>query len=286
MSGPDSAGRAFKKILVATDLSARSDRAIERAVQIAKASDAELRVIHIVDDDLPDRIHRKLVAAAEEEIGEVDLPENAEIAVITGKDYRAITQDAADWEADLTVLGIHRVGSDKPVTGTTMERVVRMGGRPTLVVSERAREPYKRVVVATDFSMHARYALRCAATLCPDADLHLVHVFHVPFEGFQYGSETRREYRDEYARDLNRLVAEEMEGLTKTLSDSATLNVHQHLVHGDVVGGLSEQVQELKPDLLAIGTHGRTGIARALIGSVAASFLNKPPCDVLAVKAW
>lgn len=49
---------------------------------------------------------------------------------------------------------------------------------------------------------------------------------------------------------------------------------------------LRDQVADFKPDLIAIGTHGRTGIAHAMLGSVAEDLLADAPADVLAVKAW
>ena len=49
---------------------------------------------------------------------------------------------------------------------------------------------------------------------------------------------------------------------------------------------LQRQIGRQKPDLLVIGTHGRTGVAHAFLGSVAEELLREPPCDVLAVKAW
>jgi nucleotide-binding universal stress UspA family protein len=58
------------------------------------------------------------------------------------------------------------------------------------------------------------------------------------------------------------------------------------LRRGAVGEVLREQIATLKPDLLVVGTHGRTGVAGAVLGSVATGLLSDPPCDVLAVKAW
>lgn len=49
---------------------------------------------------------------------------------------------------------------------------------------------------------------------------------------------------------------------------------------------IHKHVADLGTDLLVLGTHGRTGVAHALLGSVAEGFLTDPPCDVVAVKAW
>ena len=54
---------------------------------------------------------------------------------------------------------------------------------------------------------------------------------------------------------------------------------------GDVLSVIREQATRLKPDLLAIGSHGRSGLRQALIGTVAGNLLSDPPVDVLVAKA-
>ena len=53
-----------------------------------------------------------------------------------------------------------------------------------------------------------------------------------------------------------------------------------------MVDTITRAVERFAPDLLVVGTHGRTGVAHALLGSVAGTLLADPPVDVLAVRAW
>ena len=62
--------------------------------------------------------------------------------------------------------------------------------------------------------------------------------------------------------------------------------LHRVMQEGSAQEVLHRQISRLEPDLLVIGTHGRTGVAHAFLGSVAEDLLRAPPCDVLAVKAW
>ena len=55
---------------------------------------------------------------------------------------------------------------------------------------------------------------------------------------------------------------------------------------GEAVAVLRDEVSNLRPDLLVLGTHGQVGLSYMLIGSVAEAILNQPSCDVLVVKAW
>lgn len=57
-------------------------------------------------------------------------------------------------------------------------------------------------------------------------------------------------------------------------------------MRGEPTSVILDQIAKQHPDLLAVGTHGRAGIARAVLGSVARTLLQDPPCDVLAVRGW
>lgn len=167
----------MNKILIATDLSPRSDRALDRAVSLAQQHRAHLFVTHIVDEDLPASVADKLKAAADQVIREHLASLRAakglaiEVKVVFGKDFADILQQAQDEEVDLIVVGMHREDAFKDMfLGTTVERVLRKGDFPALVVKNRVHRPYKRVVVAIDFSVYSRRAVEFALKLVPSGE--------------------------------------------------------------------------------------------------------------------
>ncbi len=85
-------------------------------------------------------------------------------------------------------------------------------------------------------------------------------------------------------KQMKSMLEDEMQALLASLPTPP--NLQTVMREGTVREVISEQVKTLRPDLLVIGTHGRTGVAHALLGSVAEDLLSDPPCDVLAVKAW
>lgn len=280
-------------ILVATDLSARSDRALERAVLLARTHDARLIVLHVMDEDLPSAALDRVSEAARDEIMQQLRAvgpaggKGTAVEVVPGKDYRDIIARADEIGADLVITGTHRNDAgNKPITGTTMDRVIRHGTRPVLVVPAHAREPYRRVVVGVDFSAFSRFAIRNALAIAPTAEFHAVHAFQVPFAGFQTSPETRELFRREHERRLVTTIDGELYDLVGAFTPALPVRINRIVRHGDVDGVLRGEVDRLRPDLMVLGTHGRTGIAHALLGSVANGFLNNPPCDVLVVKAW
>ncbi|WOF74738.1 universal stress protein [Parvibaculaceae bacterium PLY_AMNH_Bact1] len=280
---------------MATDLSARSDRALERAVNLAGQHKARLVILNIIDEDLPasvqDRVRDATLKEIQSSLEKVDGAKalSPTIDAIAGKDYRDILDHADEIAADLIVMGIHRnEAGNKPIAGTTMERVIRKGQQPVLVVPNRTEGAYRKVAIGVDFSAFSRIAIRQALSLAPGAEFNAIHSYHVPFGGFQRGRETRNAYRDEHERALTQLIEEEMETLIASATTNAKPDIpfHTTVKQGETQSVIRSEVDRLQPDLLVLGTHGRVGLTHALLGSIAETFLNNPPCDVLVVKAW
>ena len=192
----------MKKLLMATDLSARSDRALQRALALAHQLGATLEVIHVVSDTVPASIAAHYEASARTTIEQLlaSLPSAAnvkpEIAIIHGHEYDAILRHAPETGAELIVLGITRHTTYELFRGTTAERIIRIGDLPVLLVKDPVAHDYERVLVATDNSPASRRALECAAAIAPNAEFHLLHAIHVPFKGF-LGSESQAQIRQE-----------------------------------------------------------------------------------------
>ncbi len=282
----------MKNLLMATDLSARSDRALVRAVSTARETGANLTVLHVVDDALPPSAADAQAQFAHAAIGEhiESLTKRGRpqvvIDVTVGRRYAQIFEAAEKSNAEMIVLGMHREGALKDMfRGTTVERVIRTGHLPVLLVKDRCTGPYRRVVIGVDFSVCSRKAIEFAVGLLPQADFQLIHAYDIPFKGFGYSERTRTAAKEEHRAKLDKIVGTEMKTLLASLRGKRP-RLTPVLQEGTVWSVLDRQIRRLKPDLLVIGTHGRTGAAHALLGSVAEDLLRKPPCDVLAVKGW
>lgn len=282
----------MQHILVATDLSARSDRAIDRAFALARETGAEITVLHVVDDELPTAIADQLKAEAESTIARIcQGPTGQGVAKVNprvafGRGFEEVLRCAEETSADLLVLGLHRNASGRGLfTGTTVERVIRHGETPVLVVRDRVEGPYRKILVGVDFSPYSRRAAEFALRALPGAEVVLVHAYDVPFKGFITGRSARDEVSKRHQQQFDAMVEGEMKAFLASLPDNGA-RLERVMREGTVREVVMSQVTQRKPDLLVIGTHGRTGVAHALLGSVAEDLLNAPPCDVLAVKAW
>ena len=122
----------------------------------------------------------------------------------------------------------------------------------------------------TDFSEHSGYAFQLACSLARDrgARVIVLHVMPVPLV------QEKRLYREEMTGELNRLGAPE-----------AQVRVEHRLEEGDAATQILRVAQEMGCDLIVLGTHGRTGLGRLLMGSVAEQVLRRASCPVLTVRA-
>jgi len=278
----------MKQLLVATDLSARSDRALQRAILLASEHDAHLEVIHVVEEPLPQFEEQVASAksAIEAQIAALQLPKPAKwkVQVVQGAVSAEILRVAGEMRAELIILGIHRHARREHFRGTTAEQVVSRGRLPVLVVKEAVVRPYRSVLVPVDLSVHSRAATELACALAPQGQLFLVHATHAPFTAFLDPDTIRELVRNEQEK-FAAMLALDVKELTARFSTAAP-RFDTILKEGDVRPLIREEVGRLKPDLVVIGTHGRSGISYAILGSVAEDILSEAPVDVLAVKAW
>ncbi len=277
-------------ILLATDLSARGDRALDRALQLAKELHTKLIVLHVMESHavtarLTTPVWRRLStdhkALAERELAEdlanAEIP--TEVVVTNGDPLVRIMETADSFGCSLIVTGTARDETlGRLLLGTTVEKLARQARQPVLVVKTRPRKPYRNVLVATDFSPGSRQALHAALQLVPGADLTLFHAYDVPFQGKNVPDDAvTRSFYKAAEQSSREFMAE-----TPALAGVAAPRVVLECGQPETV--LSEYSFNHRPDLVVTGTHGRTGLLRTAIGSVAERLLEALPSDVLIVR--
>jgi nucleotide-binding universal stress UspA family protein len=279
----------MKRLLMANDLSARCDRALRRAVALAKEFDAELEVLTVVEEMFLETTTQSNATFAENALAQqlAAVPDAKDVqlsqSVIVGLDYEDIIERAEELDADLVILGIHRHKSRELFQGTTAERVIRYGVRPVLVVKDPVTGPYRRVLAADDLSSQAEAAAGLAARLVPKGEVVLLHAVNPPFRAF-LGRRDQKSLVDEQRERATVTLDDQINRMRRELGERAP-SFMSSFREGAVYAEIQAEVARLKPDLLAIGTHGRSGIAHAVIGSIAEQLLADCPVDILAVKA-
>ena len=278
-------------LLAATDFSTRSQRALRRAGLIARHSGAELTLVHVVDDDQPrqlvelelreaKRILDDQIRAMIELQGVRCRPE-----VIAGNVFEGILRTAHSMKADLVIMGSHRKQLLRDIfVGTTIERVIRTGPYPVLMVNNEVEQPYKQVFAAVDTVEASAKAIRTARNLGFTSDTHvtLVHAF-LPLakEKMSYAGVDTDSIDEHVASERVRMAGELVAFLeANELRDQRW---SWRVEEGTPFEVIAFAVKQTRPDLLIIGTHGRSGIAKVLLGSVTEEVLRSLEVDILAV---
>lgn len=179
----------------------------------------------------------------------------------------------------LVVIGTHRRGHQRTSLSKTMtQKLLQHTPCPILVAANQAFKPYQRVLVAVDFSPVSFSLVHNAIALAPGAEIHMVYV-HDP--------KAKDPPRDnENGRLSLKNVTDVAQADAKEQGQDASANrFHHHVFEGSPAKGLEAAVDEIKPDLIVLGTKGRTGLARIVLGSVAAKYIDEPPCDVLVLRS-
>lgn len=139
----------------------------------------------------------------------------------------------------------------------------------------------KHILVPTDLSEGAEQALEYACELARtvSAQIHLLNVIGIPTMGVpELGLAVT-------STVIDQLVVESQEAIDRLARTKCNAQVGQALVRtGDARDVINQTAKELGIDLIVMGTHGRRGISRALLGSVAETVVRSAPCAVLTVR--
>lgn len=140
-----------------------------------------------------------------------------------------------------------------------------------------------RILVPTDFSVVSELALEYAITVASrfGASLHLLHVVDDPFVGGAFGSEV---YITSVPAMRVHLVDEAASKLSRLLWHCQSVAARREVRVGRPADVIREAAEEHACDLIVMGTHGRTGMAHLLLGSVAERIVREAPCPVLTVR--
>jgi len=281
----------MKKILAATDFSARSDRAIRRATLLARQFGASVTLVHVVDDDQP-----KQLVESESEIAERILADqcaslrhidglDCEFLVELGDPFEGIAAATARLSPDILVVGTHRRQALKDLfLGTTAERTIRASKRPVVMANNVPAAPWRHILVGIDFSDNSSAALEAVKSLGIDANATVtaIHIFDAPGTALIAHSAMTRDEATGYITGEQARAEKDLTAFLKR-AGHAPDNTVVRFNETSVGMVLAETARELSADLIVVGTRGRSGLARTMLGSTAEETFRISEMDVLAV---
>lgn len=288
---------AFMKILCPTDFSAGADRALRVAARLATESDAELVVAHAwyipatgytLELPFPPYVTQEIVDDAQRGLDEAVRAATAAGAkhvsdkLLAGVPWAQIVDHLEQQAFDLCVIGTQgRTGLARILLGSVAEQVVRHAPCSVLAVRpDTDAKPFEHVLIPTDFSKHAQHALEVASMIvAPQGSITLLHVVEVPvaFSGGVGSADLARQL-DAYAVTALEDTAERLRANT-----AATVKTRTRIGYPGAQA-LAVVEEDRTIDLVVMGSHGRTGIKRVLMGSVAEKVVRHARCPVLVAR--
>lgn len=284
----------YQTILVPTDGSDAASAAAEGAVALAARFGASLHAIHALDlGDAPptdDEIRTDATEAAQARVDEVaelaaEAGVEATTAVVDSSDpvHEAILGYADDHGVDCIVMGtLGRTGLKRIALGSVAARTVRASPVPVITIREGSTlDPdLGRVLVPIDGSGAARAAADHAIDLATatGAALHVVHVVDVVSYSYDAGSPAVLDALEAAGREA---VDEVVEAAT----DASVGTVEASVLSGRTARSIVNYAGDREVDCIVMGTHGRTGFDRILLGSVTEQVIRLADVPVIGVKS-
>jgi nucleotide-binding universal stress UspA family protein len=276
----------MKKILVPTDFSKEAQTAAEVASGIAKKANAELILLHVIEEgskesvkitgeisyeDLEDKLFTMKLIERSKRLMEKFANDKmfSGIKVVQelrmGSPYHGMQSIISEQKVDLVVMGTAgKTDLSEMIIGSNTEKVVRHAHCPVLTIQKKPlRSEFKNIVYATSMSKDEEVFSRIVkrAQDLYDATIHLVRI-NTP-GNFQRDAVVKK-YMNDFAKKLQ--------------LKNYTINVFNDITEEE---GIIYFAESINADLVALATHGRTGFAHVLAGSIAEDVVNHSKRPVL-----
>ena len=286
------------RVLIASDLSESSDEAVRQGLEMAKGG--QVALCHVMpelgqhallaqqyEEDLNKQLELqpRIAEALRGQLARVapDVDAAPDVFIELGSDHEQIVRRAQEWHADVIAVGSHgRTGLRRLLLGSVADQIVRAASCAVLVA--RAQRPGV-ILAATDLTDPALPAIEAAAHEAKRRGRKLVvmHAMEPPREG------------DAALGLMGALPALETPEVREARRNLAAQIIETALSRLDVLGEVMVVEQDtlaeilrlstsLPAELIVVGTHGRTGLARIALGSMAAHVIERAPCSVLVAR--
>ncbi len=282
--------KLLEKILLAQDFSKSSQNLVHSAIELAKIFESKIVPIHVLPDDIVNKKVKVLlnetamtkledtVQRIEDEGVDVDNP-----LLAFGSPHEAIVRAAVDINANviLTGSGESKKG-DTFQLGTTTERIIQKSEKPVFVIKEGILLNVRHILCPVDFSESSKRALKNALTMARRFKSELTILAVCELQGSTwFTSEKDKEQENELRYTLHR---EEFDSFLKEF-DLTNLNWTKEIPKGNPAKEILSAISRKMIDLLIMGTAGRTGLNRMIMGSVTEKVVREVPCSFLTLKS-
>jgi nucleotide-binding universal stress UspA family protein len=259
---------------------------------LARATDASIVLLTVVRDEAPERRDEARSYLERTAAGPIEEGFRVETVTRVGSPPDEIVAEADSYPSGFVVMATHgRSGIPRAVLGSVAQHVVAHSPFPVLLVRPgcRTEDSLRRIVVPVDGTPGSLLALGAATVLAQQtgAQLILLQVV-VPLPLWIYeptlGLDTGPLINPMWNEDARIAAEQYVEAIAARLKKQAAVDVESRAAVGGVAGVVKATVDDVGAELVVMSTHGLTGPARALLGSVADEVVRTVDCPVLLVR--
>lgn len=284
----------YEDILLPFDGSESAAKVLHHASELAHWTNATIQVLYIADTardsvtvveghtvDALVQEGKDIVAEAAKTLETLGVSYDTD--VVQGNPAPGIAEYAERYDQDLIVMPTHgREGVSRYLLGSVSEKVVRLSSVPVLTVrmqpDEQLAFPYRNILIPTDGSLAsthaAEHAVEFAASL--DATAHILSVV----EDFVLGPDVRSAI---FEKEQEQAASDAVDAVVSEAETRGVANTVRHIEHGTPVEEILDCIDSYEIHAVGMGTTGRRGTDRILLGSVAEQTVRSASVPVMTV---
>lgn len=280
----------IKNILLATDFTGSRKNLVDTAISLGQNFHSDISIIHVIPKEIKDKKSKSMLEDAARESMDALIEQIKDANVKIGKTYirqgnpvDTIVRTAERVNSNVILMGSSETPKkDNYKLGTTAEKIIRKSQVPVWVAKRDSQFEIKTVFCPIDFSDESKRALQDAEYIARIFKARLI-IFSV-FE--LYDKNYPR--LDSTSGGMNKLAQTEHEKmLEKFLKSTKTTDLDVKVVtrSGDPSKEILKALKRFQADLLIMGTTGKSGLSRWLMGSVTEKVIREVPCSFITVKS-
>lgn len=279
--------KLLKNILVAIDFSESSENVLNNSIQFAKMFHSKITLIHVLPDDIGnDKVKTLVNQAANNHLKEINdklVSEGIETGdpILDYGRYSDCIVNASDRiNANLVIVGSgEKLEKDKFQLGITAENIIRKSDKPVFVVKNKQPLEINNIICPIDFSQESSRALKDAIIIARmfKAKLVILSVYSLfrqtftKLEAAKINEQRRKDHEVEFNKFLEPF-------------NFVDVNIEKVLKGGDPAIEILKSIKKTKADLVVMGTTGRSGINKVLMGSVTEKVVREVLCSFITLK--
>jgi nucleotide-binding universal stress UspA family protein len=284
-------------ILICTDGSEYSEGAVREGIGLAKKNNAKITALSVIDfnaefDALAPDLLEKMEEQAAGHVRRVKTLAEKESLICNAfvlrseNAYLAIAEEATKLKADLIIMGRRgKTGLKRLLMGSVAKRTIGHAPCNVLVIPRNATLTCKTILVATDGSKYSEAAAAEAVGMAKSCGADLIVVTAVHAESSAPLDIVSSQMQKDLIAGKELTAAENTITFVKELATKEQVKASALIYAGNPADVIIHAARDKKADIIVVGSHGRTGIDRLLLGSVAERVIGTADCATLVVKS-